>query len=629
MTTIAAPPDRQAALVQQDSFASAVASVKSRWIWQRFCTSLSRTWHWALGLIIVLIIARLQGLVSPLHCWIALAGWFGVLFALAWRSCPGAYEVLAYWDSRTDRADAFANAWWFEQTGEGGYGAQLHLKRQHELLPDALSRLGRDLPLPSLKHLAWPALAFVALILIPPLDGGLIRESELTADAKALAESEGKKLQDRKLDPDKMEGLEQKEKDELQKLQQKIEETAQSLQKPGSQSARDVLSELEKRARDAEKLAEKLGTGDSAWASEQMIAALRGHADTAELGDAVAGRNTESTAKQADELSDKLKDEKLTHETRDRFTATLKDVGEAAQPGDEERTVGQHVINADKNMTQALPQEAGEEFKKLADKMRVLAQREKTREELEKLAQQLRDSGSKIAGQGQKGGMQQLSGNQNNQNQNQQGQQQQQQQGGQGQPMMAMPNAPQMQPMQMPGLNNSNAPQGQGTSTQNLPIMTPVPGTGQPNAQQMAVSPNQNGGQPKPGQPMLIAPVPGTNPGQKPNAMMLMGVIPGAAQGGLNAGSGTAQMGQQQTQKTNAGQSAMVNAQRNAEGASSVRTIEGQARQEQASRTSQQTALEAIAAEENALDESALPAARREQVRRYFNELRQRFERGS
>ena len=37
-------------------------------------------------------------------------------------------------------------------------------------------------------------------------------------------------------------------------------------------------------------------------------------------------------------------------------------------------------------------------------------------------------------------------------------------------------------------------------------------------------------------------------------------------------------------------------------------------------------ALDAIAAEENALDEAALPAARREQVRRYFTELRKRFE---
>ena len=39
-----------------------------------------------------------------------------------------------------------------------------------------------------------------------------------------------------------------------------------------------------------------------------------------------------------------------------------------------------------------------------------------------------------------------------------------------------------------------------------------------------------------------------------------------------------------------------------------------------------QPIAEAIQAEEVALDESALPTARREQVRRYFHELRKRFE---
>jgi hypothetical protein len=107
---------------------------------------------------------------------------------------------------------------------------------------------------------------------------------------------------------------------------------------------------------------------------------------------------------------------------------------------------------------------------------------------------------------------------------------------------------------------------------------------------------------------------------------VMLGMTPGMSQGGQQAGNGTTQMGNAPTPGTKAGQQATVNAQRNADGASSVRAVEGQARTEQASRGAQGTALDAIAAEENALDESALPAARREQVRRYFTELRKRFE---
>jgi hypothetical protein len=102
--------------------------------------------------------------------------------------------------------------------------------------------------------------------------------------------------------------------------------------------------------------------------------------------------------------------------------------------------------------------------------------------------------------------------------------------------------------------------------------------------------------------------------------------MPGGNQGGLQAGSGTTPMGNSPTAQTKAGQQATVDAQRNAEGTSTVRSVEGQARAEAASRGPQATALEAIAAEENALDDQALPPARREQIRRYFTELRKRFE---
>src|SRR5262249_28853809 len=145
-----------------------------------------------------------------------------------------------------------------------------------------------------------------------------------------------------------------------------------------------------------------------------------------------------------------------------------------------QRTVGQHVLGAGRDMAQSLSKEAGDEFQKLADKMRLLASREKARAELEKLAQQLRDAGSKVAGERTQG-MQQLAGNDESQTQG-------------GAPMTNMPNAPQSQPMQMPGF--SNAPQGEsGTGTlQNAQIFTPTQGNEKPGDKNLAPMPGQPGG---------------------------------------------------------------------------------------------------------------------------------------
>lgn len=584
------------------------------------------TWRFAAAGMGLLIVLRLFGMdwisaglaFSLLGLWAA-----GCLGWAIWKR-PGPYSALAFWDRQTLRGDAFANAWWFEKVPaeDRTSGQQMHLARHTPSLAPAMHTMAKDLPLPDSRWMVLFPVVALAMMFLP--ESGVIHlpDTPLTVSGQELAVQEGKKLADTTLDADKLKSLNEEEMKEIEKIQKQVQDTAKALQESEGKTAREVLSELEKRARDAERLAAKLGAGDAAWASEQMIAEMRKHADTAELGDAVAEKSAERTAKQADDIAEKLADAKLTNETRDRFTETLRDIGKQGQPEDKERTVGQHMLGADRQMTQTLPKEASREFKDLADKMRTLAAREKAREQLEKLAQQLRQSGSDIAGQGAHG-MQQLAGNQGQQ-QNQQGQQGQQ---GQGQ-MQNMQNAPQMSPMQMPGMSNApqmqQGQQGMG-STQNLPVLTPVPGTGQ-NQQPMAIGkPGGQGQPPKPGQPMLIAPVPGTNPGQQPSAVLL-GMASGMSQGGQQAGNGTTQMGNAPTQGTKAGQQATVNAQRNADGASSVRSVEGQARTEQASRSAQATALDAIAAEENALDESALPPARREQVRRYFTELRKRFE---
>jgi hypothetical protein len=57
-----------------------------------------------------------------------------------------------------------------------------------------------------------------------------------------------------------------------------------------------------------------------------------------------------------------------------------------------------------------------------------------------------------------------------------------------------------------------------------------------------------------------------------------------------------------------------------------VRDVEGQDHAEEASRAARQLSLDFITAEEEALSEEPLPISRREQVRRYFTELRKQIE---
>lgn len=605
------------------TFAAAARRVQHRLVVRNGLEWLLRTWRYAAIAVALLVLLRVlgTGFVTVGFAVSLLALWVAGSFAFAlWRKAD-AYTALAFWDKAAARGDAFANAWWFEQqpVDKRSRGQDFHLVAQRQILPEALPQLPRDVVLPDVRWLPLLPVCALAIMLIPTGGALSLPDPKLSDEAREVAKREGQKLSEKKLDAGKMQSLTAEEKKELEKLHAKVQETAKALEQQQSKTAREVLSELERRAREAERLAEKLGAGDAAWASEQMVAEMRKHADTAELGDAVANKSAEITGKEAQELADKLKDPKLANETRDRFSETLRDIGKQAQPEDKDRTVGQHVIAADKDLAQTLPQAAAKEFQALADKMRTLAAREKAREQLEKLAQQLRESGSNVAGQGTKG-MQQLAGSQG----------QQSSQGAQGQQgMTSMPNAPQMQPMQSPGLSNtmqgSQMQQGQGLS-QNLPTLTPAPGSGQQQGKSMALAPGSGKpGQNKPGQPMLFAPIPGTDPNKPPDAVIL-GMSPGMNPAGSDPGNATTKLGDSPTEKSKPGQAGTVNAQSNADGRSSVRAIEGQAHNEQATRTAQATAIEAIAAEESALDDTALPPARREQVRRYFTELRRRFE---
>lgn len=606
-----------------------VAQQVQRRVWlRRWLGWLGRTvWPVSglLGLIVVGLFVTGSG---------GLVGWGTFVFALwifgsaglaTWKM-PGAYSALAFWDAQTGRREAFASAWWFEQQAARTAMEEGHLQQQRGLLSQAQKSLARDLPLPLFKR--WLEVPLVLLIAIHSITLVQKTRDEVPLDAAMLAaaQAEADKLAKTDWEKKNLAGLEESEKADVEKLKENLKATAASLENAQGQDARQVMSDLERRAREAEKLAERLGDDKDAWASDKLVQALRTQADTADLGDAVAAKNAAQTARTADALAGQLKSPQLPETTRDRLKETLQEVDKAAEKEDRQRTVGQHVLQAGDQMQASQPAAAGAEFEKLADKMRDLALREKSREELEKLAQQLRDAGSNIAGQNEAGGMQQMNAANGSPQQSQSGQTPQVGQSQPGQQGQAG-----QQSLQPPGLGQANQSQ-----MQQSPGQQGQQGQMQQMQMGQAGQPGQQGQQGQ-GTPMLMAPVPGQKPGDKPPEMLILGGPPGdpsegapsisvTMPGGRDPGVGKADLNADPTEKQDTSGSSVVNAQQNNDGQSSVRAVEGGTRQESATRTASQTAVEFIEAEEEALDDAALPPSRREQVRRYFNELRHRFE---
>jgi hypothetical protein len=556
--------------------------------------------------------------------WGLLSGWLLTPLILAWRRQPGHYSNLALWDQAAGRREAFASAWWFEQQVSLTVAESNHLSTQRRLLGEALPRLTCDLPLQPHRWLSLPLiLALLSLFLGHALHSTAEIEA-VDADMDVVAKKEAGRLAQAAWDKKKLEGLNAEEQADLEKLIQSLKQTEADLKTAAGKDTREVMASLEQRARDAEKLADRLHAEKDIWASDKLIQSLREHADTADLGDAVAAKNANQSAIQAESLAQQLQSPQLTAEARERLSEALKDNQQQAEQEDRERPVGQHVLSAGERLQKSETLEAGAEFQKLADRLRDQARREKSKEELEKLAQQLRDAGSNINGQNQSGSMQQMA-----------------EAGQQGQTGKAPPSARnlgQMQPnagqsgqsqpsLQPPGLVQNGQPQQRLQQNPNPRAQA---------GQSMAFSPVSPGGQQgKAGQPRLFAPIPGQKAGDKPDALMIG--PPGQNQGqdssmalsvpgGKDPGAGVADLNAEATEMRHTKNQVVVNAQQNNEGQSSVRRIAGGLRQEAASRSASQIATEAIAAEEEALDDSALPPARREQVRRYFNELRKRFE---
>lgn len=600
-------------------FERAAVRVQQRVLLRRYVSELGKTGPWIIAGMLGCIAARWF---AGIGIWLpvtVLVAWLGLAAFVVWRTRPGKYESLAFWDATGGRSEAFAAAWWFERRAGRTEAEDRHLAAQRDKLAAALKHLRSDLPL-VVRAAVWitPLLAALAI------GAGMLRpgapaDSPLTDAMQKAAAREASALKQQAAAKKKLEGLTEQERQEIDKLRDAVKATAESIEKGGADSARSVLGELEKRARDAERLAEKLGKKGDAWASDALVDQLRRHADTADLGDAVAAKKAAQAAQAAAELARKLTPPQLNAEAADRMKASMADVGRSAEEEDRQRLVGQNVLAAADELAANRPPAAAVQFDRLAQKLAEAARREEAQREMEKLAGQLREAGSRITGQ-ENGGLSKMAESGQSGSPQAQGQQSEQ----------ASSSA--QQKLQAPGLAQpsqmlQSTPGTQGGQQQSMTMTQGQVGAGM-------TSPT-NPGQNQQGKPMLLAPIPGAKPDQQPSAIVIAPNLPPSdaagsttltVPGGSQAGNGTAKMDGAKTAQTKAGNASQVSAQSGSDGSSSVRAVEGAARTEQAAQQSANVTVEFIKQQEAALDEAALPQARREQVRRYFDELRKRFE---
>lgn len=603
----------------------------ARRVWKRV---LLRRWleqmrllaPWAVLVVVLALVIRVSVSASG-GVWLAFLGILGWILAAVircWLARPDFYQSMALWDKAAGRREAFANAWWFEQKTARTETENEHLDLERERLPGAMASLAQDLPLKGQRWHAGPLAALGVFLLFNAWVSPEVVFWKMDEQMVKTAEDEARRLAETQLEKKDLSSLTEDEKKAMEELEKKIQDTAKDLAESEGKDAKEVLRSLERRAREAEELAKRLGDDRDAWASEALVEELRKHADTADLGDAVADKKAGKAADEADALAQGLKSSELTEEARERMNETLQEVAGKAEDEDKKRMVGEHVLGASEALEKQQAMAAGEEFQKLAERMRDLERRQKTQEELQKLADQLRKSGSNIAGQNEAGEMQEMAGTGQQSGNGDQGQQGEAPQVGQAQSGMAQ------QQLMPPGMGQMNPQSGNGQQMQ----QAPVPGTGQSQNLPMMSQAPEGSGEGGEGKPMMMAPVPGSDPGKMPDAFMLgqgdpqdgdMAIMM-ATPAGRDPGFGKAELNAEATERIKNGSQSVVTAQSNSEGQSTVRAVEGGVRDEAAGRSATEVAVEFLSAQEEALDESALPPSRREQVRRYFTELRKRFE---
>jgi len=625
-----------------------------------------RKGHWIVAVVAFLVVLTLRRLGE----WRAgewtlvlglLALWAVVGFVVSRLGRPGVMDSLLMLDRKGGWKDRFSSAWSFLSGGDMDAAKALHVERSSGVLPKALGSLPEVLPFPSLRWI-WIAPLLVFLFSLSPL-GRLPIDSadvKLSDRMKEVAALEADDLRKEAARFDDINSLTEEEKVELEKLRAEVDSVAEDLAESDDLTAGQMLEALESRARAAERLAEKLGLSDEGWASEEMLTEMRRHPDTADLGLAIKDKSAAGAAEESMALQTILLDDEIQMETQERLTRVMESVMKSATEEDVTKPVGERVGNASIKLLSSQTKTAAREFEELAKYFRLIESREEAQEKLEQMANSLREAGSEISGseldrmnqiadesssgedgQGRKGGLQSLDAD----------------------PVandiqtMTAPHMAQTAPspesgQQAPGESSQGAGEQSGEGTKQVPVPGQVPGendetsASNPNSQQalgapipgeappegqsgsgMQMSENVRDGKGKGG--MLSAPVPGMDsktptPGQG-SASAQAGTTQ-KGQGGNEAGAGTAEMFDDQSDASKAARDSEVLAQINESGDSTFRSVDGKVRNESVERTRQEIVTDYLAAEEQALDGQTLPLSRRKHVLRYFSAIRKQFE---
>ena len=623
----------------------------------RFATGLRRS-HLGIALLIVaaVLLVRLFAEWRE-HEWVLAAGifllWLAGLFLIGSIRLPGTGAALLLLDRRGGWKDCFSSAWEFLNRPEPSEAEKLHLSRAAAQLAKARAELPGVLPLPKTAS-AWIAPVLALLFSLTPwwrtVPDAL--DLELTEEMREAAALQAGELERDAARLGEMKSLTEAEQKELEALRAQVDGAAEALADPEGLTAGEMLDSLEERARAAERLAEKLGLVSNEWASPEMLAEMGRHSDTSDLALFIADKAAEGAATEALVIKDLLAGETLTSQIQERLTRALESINGAAVEADETRPVGERFGNASRKLLDAQVKTAAREFEELAKYFRELGAREEAKEKLEDLAANLREAGGEIsgselkkmeetaqagtAGQPAPEGLQSIdSGAPGTAPGNQPGQEMPG-----GQPETKTVPAPGLAqagpqggekapvPGAAPGEGESGDGKGKGKGEQSF--SAPVPGEKAPEGQSgsgLGMSDQAKDGQGQDG--TLSAPIPGMTPGQTaPGAGLAVGngASNQSGQGGDQAGTGTAPMEDAKSELLKAKSDSEVVATAGKEGDSTVRSVEGEARAEQATRTRQEVMADFIAVEEQALDEQSLPLSRRQQVLRYFSALRTQFE---
>lgn len=603
---------------QAMQFGRAAALVGRRVLIRRVCGLAARTAP--LALILLLLLGVWLGPV--LATTLALSAWLVAVLAIVWRRPRSAYQVLALWDQAAGRREDFATAWWVETQRRPTEAQIAHRQIQLQLLPEAIGRLAQDLPLAWSWRLLLPLVGWLSLV---ALQGLLPEHKQVSSIALESGQRErlAAEIERAKQRIQEDEVLKALQAADLVQLKRALEQAQRAVAAAAAGKGREAMSAAERAAQSLQKKAEQLAEGQSAWASQALIEAIRAQVATADLGDALAQRQAQHAAKAAQALADALQTKTPVAAVQARLDAALREILPKAKPEDARALAGRHILDAGRAMAEGSPMKAGAHFAQLVAVMLEQERRNQGSKALAALAQRLREAGDRQSATAE--ALAKASGDKAGAGAKA---------AAQGTPMaegQAAAAGRTGQAAQAQALQGAGAAQAKGR-------MDPAAGSGEAQGAVAAAGQAKGAEDKGSGGPQIFAPIPGMEPDASRPAMIVdapqdaqgkpAGVM--ATEGGQQPGSGTAPLSADDTEAIQqAALSALVEAQATAQGLSQRREVAGGDKQgEQVSSPMRKAAVDALNNEERSLDEAVLPAARREQIRRYFNELRRRLNPG-